>query len=127
MCHALVIEDDYLAADYVAALAEIAGATTSEIAQTEEAAVEAARKRRPDIILCDVRLEIGCGRSAVTRIEAEIGCIPVIYVTGEPDACAQSDGVLAKPFHRDAFLHAFRRHASFSVAGGSTSQQHPTG
>ncbi len=76
MCHALVIEDDYLAADYVAALAEVAGAATSEIAQTEGAAVEAARKGRPDIILCDVRLEAGCGRAAVARIEAEIGATP---------------------------------------------------
>lgn len=123
MCHALVIEDDYLAADYVAALAEIAGATTSEIAQTEDAAVEAARKCRPDIILCDVRLEAGCGRAAVKRIVAETGRIPVIYVTGAPDACAQADGVLAKPFHRDAFLEAFRRHASIPVAGGPMSQQ----
>lgn len=127
MCHALVIEDDYLAADYVAALAEIAGATTSEIAQTEEAAVEAARKRRPDIILCDVRVEVGCGRAAVTRIEAEIGSIRVIYVTGEPDACAQGDGVLAKPFHRDAFLDAFRRHATIWVSEGSTSPQQAAG
>ncbi len=127
MCHALVIEDDYLAADYVAALAEIAGAKTSQIAQTEEAAVEAARRRRPDIILCDVRLEVGCGRTAVTRIEAEIGRTAVIYVTGELGACAQSDDVLAKPFHRDAFLDAFRRHASFSIAGESTEQQHAAG
>lgn len=115
MYHALVIEDDYLAADYVAALAEIGGAKTSEIAQTEEAAVEAARKRRPDIILCDIRLDVGCGKAAVARIAAEIGSIPVIYVTGQPDACGQGDGVIAKPFHRDAFLAAFRKHAPASV------------
>jgi CheY-like chemotaxis protein len=125
MCHALVIEDDYLAADYVAALAEIAGATTSEIAQTEEAAVRAARRRRPDIILCDIRLEQGCGRAAVARIEAETGSIPVIYVTGEPEACGQ--GVLAKPFHRDEFLDAFRKHASDSIASGYTEGQHAAG
>jgi CheY-like chemotaxis protein len=122
MCHALVIEDDYLAADYVAALAEIAGATTSDIAQTEEAAVEAARKRRPDIILCDVRLEAGCGRAAVARIEAKIGSIPVIYVTGEPDTCDQGESILAKPFHRDAFLDVFRKHTCAPVPGGLNGQ-----
>jgi DNA-binding response OmpR family regulator len=124
MCHALIIEDDYLVADYVAALAEIAGATSSEIAQTEVAALEAARKRRPDIILCDVRLEAGCGRAAVAKIEAEIGSVSVLYVTGEPEACEQGDGILAKPFHRDAFLDAFRKHASVSVPAGSISGQH---
>lgn len=114
MCHALVIEDDYLAADYIAALAELAGATSTEIAQTEDKAVAAALKQRPDIILCDVRLAQGCGQAAAFRIRAELGNIPILYVTGDPDACRSTrdaEAVLSKPFERDAFIATFRRHA----------------
>jgi CheY-like chemotaxis protein len=118
MCHALVIEDDFLAADYIAALAELAGATSTAIATTEDAAVRAAAIARPDITLCDIRLADGCGRSAASRISADHGPIPTLFVTGEPGVSAttaDTSGVLAKPFERDAFIKAFQTHASLSA------------
>lgn len=114
MCHALVIEDDYLAADYIAALAEMAGATSTAIAQTEDEAVASALKTRPDIILCDVRLAKGCGQAAAFKIRADLGQVPIVYVTGDPDACRSTPyakAVLQKPFERDAFIAAFHQHA----------------
>jgi hypothetical protein len=42
MCHVLLIEDEPLIAEYVAALAEIAGATSSTIVDTVKGAVDAA-------------------------------------------------------------------------------------
>jgi CheY-like chemotaxis protein len=119
MCHALVIEDDYLAADYIAALAEMAGATSTEIAQTEAEAIAAARRARPDVMLCDVRLADGCGQTAAFKIRAELGEISTLYVTGDPEACRSAPyakAVLPKPFERDAFIAAFREHASISDA-----------
>jgi CheY-like chemotaxis protein len=121
VCHALVIEDDYLAADYIAALAELAGATSTVIATTEDAAIRAAARVRPDIILCDIRLADG-GRSA--RLESTRIMDPsrLCLLTGGPGASANSagtSGVLAKPFEWDAFIKAFRTHASLSTSANN--------
>jgi CheY-like chemotaxis protein len=114
MCHALVIEDDYLVADYIAALAEFSGATSTAIASTQEEALKSAKAKRPTVILCDVRLDEGCGPSAIGEILACLGPIPVLYITGIPEECPTSHrahSVLPKPFSRDAFVSAFRKHA----------------
>ena len=115
MCHALVIEDDYLVADYIAALAEISGATSTAIASSEEEALKSAKSRRPSIILCDVRLDGGCELSAAKSIHERLGPIPVLYITGMPEDCPPSlraSSVLTKPFSRNAFVAAFRKHAA---------------
>jgi CheY-like chemotaxis protein len=112
MCHALIIEDDRLAADYFGALAEMSGATSLAIAATEERAVSLASARRPTVIVSDVRLAEGCGRRAVERIQAAIGPVAILFVTGHAAALDRIDGsppILAKPFLRDDFIAAFRR------------------
>jgi len=113
MCHALVIEDEFLIADYVAELAEEAGATSVDFAETERDAVQAARERKPDIILSDVNLLVGTGTSAIRKIREEFGHVPVIFITATPDACTrspqQSAIVLVKPIRQDDFMRAFSR------------------
>lgn len=115
MCHALVIEDEFLIADYVAELAEEAGATSIAFAETECDAVVAARMRRPDIILSDVQLLVGTGPSAIHKIHHEIGPVPVIFITATPDACRShqpASAVLVKPIRHDDFIREFSRMAT---------------
>lgn len=113
MCHALVIEDEFLIADYVAELAGEAGATSIDFAETERDAVAAARERRPDIILSDVNLLVGTGTSAIQKIREEFGHVPVIFITANPDACNGSPQtaaiVLVKPIRQEDFMRAFSR------------------
>lgn len=111
MCHALIIEDDFLAADYLGALAELSGAKSHVTTATEDQAVAAARARRPDIIVSDVRLGDGCGRRAVQRIHEALGPVTVMFVTGHTtfwDNEPQRPAILAKPFLRDEFVARFR-------------------
>jgi CheY-like chemotaxis protein len=115
MCHALVIEDEFLIADYVAELAEEAGATSIDFAETEGDAVAAALERKPDIILSDVQLLTGSGPSAILKIQAKLGYVPVIFITATPEACRlrqPSAVILVKPIRQDDFFREFSRLAA---------------
>ena len=63
------------------------------------------------LITSDVGLLEGTGPRAVEIILRELGPVPVIYVTGTPEAC-QSCGpparVLSKPLHYPTLSSAFR-------------------
>lgn len=112
MCHVLIIEDEWLIADYLASLAERAGATSVAMAYTEEEAVDAAHERRPDIIFSDVILLAGTGPCAVQAITSHYGEIPVIFITGTPECCLPrepSSVVLHKPIDPTRVMDTFRR------------------
>lgn len=112
MCHVLVIEDDFLIADHIVSLAEAAGATSVVQADTEEGAIAAARDRRPEMILSDVKLACGTGPLAVQAILAEHGAIPVIFITGTPEACEPCPSpsvILEKPIVDWSVMDTFRR------------------
>ncbi|MEG3085391.1 response regulator [Sphingomonas sp. PB2P12] len=112
MCHVLIIEDEWLIADYVEHLAREAGATTVDIVDCETDAVRSADGRCPEIILSDVNLRFGTGPIAVCTIQERWGPIPVIFITATPADCvprhAQSV-VLTKPLNANAFAEAFNR------------------
>lgn len=76
----LVIEDEYLTATELALVLEDLGHAVCAIAETEDEAVEAAARQRPDLITADVRLRAGDGIDAVARITAARP-VPVVYVT----------------------------------------------
>ncbi len=111
MCHVLVIEDDWLIADHIISLIEQAGATSYDQADCETDAVFAAGARIPDMIVSDVRLREGTGPLAVQRIIAAHGDIPVMFITGTPEACepcAPPIVILNKPIIESAVIDAFR-------------------
>lgn len=110
MCHVLIIEDDVLAALDIGDTLTDAGATSYAIADTEELAVECAHEQRPDVITADVRLARGSGPQAVIRIEAELGPIPVIFVTATPSAATGFEhfAVIQKPFRPARLVEAFK-------------------
>ncbi|WP_174298126.1 response regulator [Sphingomonas bacterium] len=112
MCHVLVIEDDFLIADYIVQLVEAAGATSVSQAVTQQEAIDQARQRRPELIMSDVKLVEGTGPLAVKTILFELGPIPVIFVTGTPEDCEPCDAravILGKPINEREVLHHFRQ------------------
>lgn len=112
MCHALIIEDEFLIADYLAGLMETVGVDSSAIAGCGSAAVCAARSQPPDLIVGDVELGHGDkGPDAVAQIRNELGAIPVIFMTATPEQCAKCDYALAildKPIRAERLLALVR-------------------
>lgn len=112
MCHVLVIEDEWIIAEHVAEIAREAGATSIDMAETEQDAIEIARLRPPAVILSDVNLAQGTGPGAVAVIRAEMGPLPVIFITGSPDDCSYCDyaaAVLSKPLAPQEITATFQR------------------
>ena len=111
MCHVLVIEDDFFVAEHLIRVIEDAGATSFDQAVTEADAIRAALAHAPALILSDVQLAEGTGPAAVQAIIAELGPLPVIFVTGTPEACAPCEPpmvVLSKPVQEATLVNVFR-------------------
>lgn len=122
MCHVLIIEDDWIIADHIALLVEAAGARSVDMAATEDEAVTHAMLRPPAVIISDVNLGEGTGPSAVATIIARLGCVPVMFVTGEPRAFQPpfSDmPVLHKPVDDQTLIATFKM-----IAFGSDTQHY---
>ena len=114
MCHVLIIEDEILVALDLQSLLEAHGAKTFAFAETQAEAIQAARERRPDFITSDVMLLEGTGPEAVAAILQELGPVPVVFITGTPEACEPCPPparVLGKPLHYAAITSAFREMA----------------
>ena len=93
-------------------LAEQAGATSIATACTEVEAVQAAHERIPGIIFSDVKLLAGTGPRAVQTIMLAMGKIPVVFITGTPDACPPCEPpnvILSKPIDPACVIETFRR------------------
>ena len=111
MCHVLIIEDEWLILEFLAEIAEEAGATSIATAATEDEAIHVARERTPAIILSDVHLRAGTGPRAVQTIIADAGHIPVIFITGTPEdcrPCSPPGVILRKPVERNLLVKTFR-------------------
>ncbi|WP_267414221.1 response regulator [Sphingomonas sp. GC_Shp_4] len=108
-----MIEDEPLIAEFVADIAERAGATSVEIVETEKDAIAAVSLREPDVILSDVNLNVGgTGPKAIEAIRVGRPSIPVIYITGTPEECEQCDyavAILSKPIQPEMVMAAFAR------------------
>ena len=100
--HALIIEDEYLIALEVEALLTEQGFETFDIADSPQMALACALTRTPDLITADYRIIAGTGVEAVAAIEARLGPIPVVFVSGNleqvrMDAPASPYGMVDKP------------------------------
>jgi CheY-like chemotaxis protein len=112
----LVAEDNPDVAESLAMLLRIYGCTV-EIAPDGEAAVEAARRLKPDLILLDIGMPKLDGNAACRSIRAEPwGRTLTVYALtgwGQDDDRRRSqeagfDGHLVKPVEPDALLHLIR-------------------
>ena len=112
MCHVLIIEDEWLIAEYLTYLVEQAGATSIATACSEDEAVQSAREHTPGIIFSDVKLLVGTGPQAVQTIFSALGEIPVIFITGTPEDCRPCEPpgvILHKPVDPARVMEAFKR------------------
>ena len=94
------------------AILEEQGATSFAFASTEAEAVEAGAARRPDVITSDVKLIEGTGPRAVQVLHPPLGDVPVLFITGTPEACEPCEPpgrILSKP------LNAVRLAAVFAT------------
>jgi CheY-like chemotaxis protein len=111
VCHVLIIEDEPLIAMLIEEMLEEEGATSLDIAATQDDAVALALAHPPDVITSDVRLLQGTGPLAVAEILTRLGHRPVIYITANPDACeprAASSVILPKPLYAHQLRQAFQ-------------------
>lgn len=111
MCHVLIIEDEALVAVMIQDVLEQQGATSFSFAATQVAAIGAAQEHKPSVITSDVKLLEGTGPAAVAQIQADLGDVPVLFITGTPEdcrPCAPPGRILAKPFNPAALAHAFQ-------------------
>jgi CheY-like chemotaxis protein len=84
------------------------GYETGAIQATEEGAVAAAERHRPDLMIVDLKLAVGTGVAAVERI-TRAAPIPHVFMSGlGPLAARPGDVVLTKPF-READLFVGNR------------------
>jgi len=78
----LVMEDEALISVFLAELLEEMGNEVCGIATTETAAVEAARKYKPDLLIVDANLREGSGLNAVSIILAD-RFVPHIFMSAD--------------------------------------------
>jgi DNA-binding response OmpR family regulator len=98
--HALIIEDEPLAALVLADILAELGFDSYEIAVSEERAIAAAKARCPDLITADVGLAAGGSGLAAVRAICSERPILVIYITGTRAELAEAPAALIvdKPF-----------------------------
>ncbi|WP_293382071.1 response regulator [Phenylobacterium sp. SCN 70-31] len=83
--HVLIIEDEALISIEIEALLTDQGFESFDWATTPRQALHCAKGHRPDLITADLRIVDGTGLEAVDAILAEMGDIPVVFVTANSD------------------------------------------
>ena len=106
-CKALIIEDEFLIAEELSALAKRAGIAEVYLARTVEQAILYAQDHLPDIVFADFRLKDG--ETGVDAIEPlrELCAAPVGFVTAYPHSVLKHsvippDFLIQKPFRPEA-------------------------
>jgi CheY-like chemotaxis protein len=105
----LLVEDDAMIGAVLAEMLADLGYETGAIQATEEGAVAAAERHRPDLMIVDLKLAVGTGVAAVERI-TRAAPIPHVFMSGlGPRAARPGDVVLTKPFHEADLIRAIAR------------------
>ena len=110
--HIMIIEDDALLAVNLQILVEDLGAASSLIVSSEKDAEIQAKRYPPGVIIADLHLKDGLGVSAVQKIRAAVGPVPVVYVTADPEEAKRLDPtalILSKPFQEEDLIAAIAR------------------
>ncbi|MFT3731252.1 MAG: response regulator [Hyphomicrobium sp.] len=105
----LIIEDELLIAMDLETIVTSLGHTVQEIATTKNEALAAVKRRKPGLILADVKLADGSsGLEAAKEIVAE-GEVPIIFITAYPEKVLTGERpeptfLISKPFQRDTVM-----------------------
>ncbi len=133
MKYVLLVEDNQDNADLVIRILEPAGYEIKHITRGLDAA-QAARARRPDIILLDFNLPDFDGRTLILTLRRQLGgeeAPPIVAVTARTghleEMIASRFGCAAfvnKPFDPEEFLALVKQLAPLDVNSGYDKQQH---
>jgi CheY-like chemotaxis protein len=108
----LVAEDEGIIALLLSEVLTGMGFEVCAVEATEAAAVAAAARCRPDLMIVDARLARGSGVAAVEEILRSCGPVPHVFVSGDIIAVqARRPGsvVIAKPFREADLVSAIDR------------------
>lgn len=100
----LIVEDEAVVAMNIDSALAAAGFEILDIVDTEQDAIDAARRLNPDIVLMDITLREGNGISAAKRIQQQQNT-QIIFLSGNSDPRTLADahaikaaGFILKPF-----------------------------
>lgn len=96
--HVLIVEDDPSVSLGIASLLQLENMTV-EVVDTGAAAIDAARARKPDVVVLDIHLPDMDGRAVHDAIEAIHPHMPVVFSTGHGDRTRFED-LLSRPIAR---------------------------
>ena len=106
----LVVEDDALIGSLLTEVLQALGYAVYPIETTEDGAVSAAARHRPDLMIVDVQLAAGSGLSAMARI-SQTRPIPHVFMSGDSHQSASFGIVLLlrKPFRQSDLIRAIEQ------------------
>ncbi len=133
----LIVEDEIIIAESLRRSLEALAYEVTAICSTAEAAIEAARTTKPDLVLMDIRLKGEKDGIYAARIVSEGFDVPVIFVTAYGDDAVldrakrtKPAGYLLKPFRADelkaAIETALYRHMIEGTAPLPSENDNPT-
>jgi two-component system response regulator HydG len=106
----LLVEDDPVMGGSLADRLDLEGFDVAWVQRADEARAAVAR-RRPDLVLCDIRLPDGSGEALFAALRPALGATPVVFMTafGEIDQAVRlmrtgAADFLTKPFAVDDLL-----------------------
>lgn len=120
----MVIEDETIIAMDLKGIVQAMGHEVTGIARTHKAAIELAHKKRPELILADIQLADGSsGIEAVNELLAEMGDIPVIFITAFPERLLTGDRpepafLISKPYTEEQVRSAVSQAMFFASTEG---------
>ncbi len=113
----LVIEDEAIIAMLLVDVLEGMGHVVCATAATEESAIAAAVRHRPDLMIVDARLAAGSGVSAVEKI-LRVMPIPHVFMSGDVATLRESKPdaeVVEKPFRDSDLARAMQRALAVTI------------
>ncbi|WP_299046421.1 response regulator [uncultured Tateyamaria sp.] len=116
----MIIEDEAIIAMDLEALVAECGHAVTGIARTRSAAVDLGRRTPPDLILADIQLaDDSSGIDAVRDLLADLGDVPVIFITAFPERLLTGDRpepafLITKPFSEPQVRTAISQAMFFS-------------
>lgn len=122
----MIIEDETIIAMDLKGIVQAMGHDATGVARTHAAAVDLARKIRPDLILADIQLADGSsGIDAVNELLDEMGDIPVIFITAFPERLLTGDRpepafLISKPYSEEQVRSAVSQAMFFASTEGLT-------
>jgi DNA-directed RNA polymerase specialized sigma24 family protein len=120
----MVIEDETIIAMDLKGIVQAMGHDVTGIARTHSAAIDLAHQKRPDLILADIQLANGSsGIDAVNELLAEMGDIPVIFITAFPERLLTGDRpepafLISKPYSEEQVRSAVSQAMFFASTEG---------